>query len=170
MCMQRWRRKGQKVMKPEVRIETDSKAEESPEVVIRCREITPEIHRLAQRLQAECDGIGQEILLTLCGRDYIVALDHILFFETSGEHTVAHTADGMYYTDQSLSRLVCQLPPAFFRGSKSCIVNTRQVASLHRELTGVCEVCFAGSTKRVYVSRMYYKAFRARLDEIRFEA
>ena len=78
-------------MKPEVRIETDSEAEESPEIVIRCREITPEIHRLAQRLQAECDGIGQEILLTLCGRDYIVALDHILFFETSGEHTVAHT-------------------------------------------------------------------------------
>ena len=151
-------------MTMKVRIETDPSAEEE-EVVIRCRELTPEIRQLRDRIESGYCA-DADMLLTLGGSEYIIALRDILFFAADNNRTAAHTADGMYYTDQTLSGLSSWLPGNFSRGSKSCIINTRRVSFLRRELTGVCEVGFSGSNKKVYVSRMYYKPFRDRLMEI----
>ena len=150
-----------------VRIELDPDIPEE-EVIIRCPEITPEILKL-QKL-AEGDG-GQrqnaEISLSLGDREYFVAVKNILFFETSDSRTAAHTSDRMYYTDKKLFELSEFLPSDFMRVSKSCIVNLQRISSIRRDVTGVCEVFFEGSEKRIYVSRMYYKPFREKLLELR---
>lgn len=150
-------------MSIKVRIETDPSAEE--EVIIRCHECTPGIRRLYEQITS--GDPEKDILLTLGGREYVIALQDILFFAADGDRTAAHTADGMYYTDRTLTELSAHLPGYFSRGSKSCLLNVLRVSSLQRELTGVCEVCFSGSSKKVYVSRMYYKPFRERLTELR---
>ena len=155
--------KGGKNVQPKIRIETDETAQ--TEVIIRCKSLTPEIQQLVRLLEGK-SPVSEEILLTLAEREYFIPLKSILFFEAQDGRTAAHTGDGMFYTDKTLSELTSSLPPCFFRGSKSCILNLNKVSSLHRELTGICEVFFAGSVKKVYVSRMYYKPFRERLNEI----
>ena len=153
-----------------VRIELDPGVPEE-EVIIRCPEITPEILRL-QKL-AEGDGGSRrnaEISLTLGDREYFVAVKDILFFETSDNRTAAHTSDHMYYTEMKLFELSDFLPNTFMRVSKSSIVNMQRISSIRRDVTGVCEVFFDGSEKRIYVSRMYYKPFREKLLEIRLRS
>lgn len=150
-------------MQPKIRIETDETAQ--TEIIIRCKSLTPEIQQLVRLLEKK-SPVSEELLLTLADREYFISLNSILFFEAQDGRVTAHTADGMFYTEKSLSELVSSLPSCFFRGSKSCVLNLNKVASIHRELTGICEVHFARSVKKVYVSRMYYKSFRDRLIEI----
>ena len=147
-----------------VRIEVVPEQEE--DVVLFCKALTPAILELKERLQRS-ELKPREMLVTLQGAEYILPFSDILFFESDGGKTAVHTKSRMYYTDLSLAALSERLTGDFFRGSKSCIVNLRRIASLHRELTGVCEVRFQGCDKNIFVSRMYYKAFRERLDAIR---
>ena len=59
------------------------------------------------------------------------------------------------------------LPRYFTRISKSCILNLKHVTSMKKSISGVCEIYLCGETKKVYASRMYYKAFRDKLTETR---
>ncbi len=153
-------------MNRKVQIVVDPNAEE--EIVIRCKEMTPEILRLQKLAQT---GVlprqEEEMSLRLGDNEYFVPLKDILFFETADNRIAAHTATHMYYSDKTLCELSALLPHEFMRVSKSCIINIRGVVSLHREVTGVCEVFFTNSDKRVYISRMYYKPFREKLLELR---
>ena len=49
------------------------------------------------------------------------------------------------------------------RISKSCIVNLDYIYSITRNLTASSVVEFVGSSKRILVSRSYYKALMERL-------
>ena len=59
------------------------------------------------------------------------------------------------------------LPRYFMRVSKSAILNLNMVYSVEKNITASSLVRFRGSTKIVYVSRIYYKAMKQRLDERR---
>ncbi|MGN1047189.1 MAG: LytTR family DNA-binding domain-containing protein [Eubacteriales bacterium] len=135
------------------------------EIIIRCREVTEEVKELKKRLEEE--AAGDEISLWLHEREYFIKKSDILFFETADGKTAAHTKDHMYYTDLRLCELSASLPRYFMRVSKSCVLNTRAVSSLRRDLTGIGEAAFAGTEKKVYISRMYYKPFRELLHEER---
>lgn len=152
-------------MKHKVRIETCPEGQE--EIVIRCSEITPEVERLRRSLEQGAQKSADDIALTLGDREYFVALRDLLFFESADKNTAAHTGANMYYTESRLFELCNTLPPYFMRVSKSCIVNLRSVSSVRREVTGICEVFFYNTSKKIYVSRMYYKPFRERLSEVR---
>ena len=149
-----------------VRLEIDAGAEE--EVIIRCRKLTPEILRL-QRLAEETDlpDVGQTLILRLADREFFVSQSEVLFFETDGRRTAAHTADRMLYSSDTLHDLEATLPGYFARASKSCLVNVRAVSSLRRAVTGVGEAFFRDSDKKIYISRMYYRAFHDKLLMIR---
>ncbi len=149
---------------PTVRIEIVPEQEE--DIVLRCRAVTPQILRLQEALE-KGGAAHWEMLVTLGGVEYILPYDDILFFESRDEKTAVHTKTRMYYTEETLAKLSQIIPGEFFRGSKSCIVNVRKISSLKRELTGVCEARFSGCDKNVFISRMYYKAFREKLDEVR---
>ncbi len=161
-------------MKRKVRIEEDPSLTED-EIVIRCRAVDGEILRLRRLAEGEGASEGSRrppraLTLTLAGREYFVPTDELLYFETGDGRTVAHTADRMYYTDLRLFELTEILPDCFMRVSKSSILNARAVNALHRDVTGIGEAFFPGCEKRVFISRMYYKALRERVMDTHMAA
>ena len=64
-----------------IRIETDTDIEE--EIVIKCRQLTPEIIRLQQML-TEAVGSSRQLALFRGDTEYYIETADILFFETEG--------------------------------------------------------------------------------------
>ena len=148
-------------MKRKVTVEISPDAEE--EIIIRCREISPEIEKLKQLCENGPDT-SDRIMLQLNGRDYIVRYGNVLFFESFDDRTVCHTQDKMYYSSKTLRDLEKTLPFNFTRISKSCILNIDRVESFSRSLTGVCEIMLDDGKSIIYASRMYYQSF---IDKLR---
>lgn len=119
--------------------------------------------RVVNGQRAEADT---RLSLKLGGQEHLIAPEQILFFESEDGKVAAHTAGRIYRTEKKLYELEEQLPKYFMRVSKACVLNLKAVSWLKREFTGPCRVGFAGSDKQAYVSRMYYKPFREKLDEM----
>ena len=136
------------------------------EVVIRCREITPEIIRLQQLLSGNSDRSNQ-FLLYKGDTEYYLNVNDIIFFETEGNAVMAHTKNDMYETRRKLYELEELLRGRFQRISKSAIVNVDKVYSIKRNVTSSSAIEFQGTHKQIYVSRAYYKVLREKLEEKR---
>ncbi len=147
-----------------VRIEIDPDCDE--EIIIRCRNMSEE----AMRIESVVSALeASEMELELGEKLHFVKISSLLFFETDGSKTAAHTVDRMYYTDLKLYELEERLPNSFMRISKSCIINVNAVSSIHKEITGICEAFFRNTPKKVYVSRSYYKPFKEKINETRLK-
>ena len=136
------------------------------EVVIRCREITPEIIRLQQLLSGNSDRSNQ-FLVYKGDTEYYLNVNDIIFFETEGNAVMAHTRDDVYETRRKLYELEELLGGRFQRISKSAIVNVDKVYSIKRNVTSSSAIEFQGTHKQIYVSRAYYKILREKLEEKR---
>ena len=147
-----------------IRIEMSEDVQE--EVVIRCREITPEIIRLQQLLSGNSDRSNQ-FLVYKGDTEYYLNVNEILFFETEGSAVMAHTRDDVYETRRKLYELEELLGGRFQRISKSAIVNVDKVYSIKRNVTSSSAIEFQGTHKQIYVSRAYYKILREKLEEKR---
>ena len=147
-----------------IRIEMSEGVQE--EVVIRCREITPEIIRLQQLLSGDSDRSNQ-FLLYKGDTEYYLNVNDIIFFETEGNAVMAHTRDDVYETRHKLYELEELLGGRFQRISKSAIVNVDKVYSIKRNVTSSSAIEFQGTHKQIYVSRAYYKVLREKLEEKR---
>ena len=147
-----------------IRIEMAEGVQE--EVVIRCREITPEIIRLQQLLSGDSDRSNQ-FLLYKGDTEYYLNVNDIIFFETDGNAVMAHTRDDVYETRRKLYELEELLGGRFQRISKSAIVNVDKVYSIKRNVTSSSAIEFQGTHKQIYVSRAYYKILREKLEEKR---
>ena len=147
-----------------IRIEMSEGVQE--EVVIRCREITPEIIRLQQLLSGDSDRSNQ-FLVYKGDTEYYLNVNDIIFFETDGNAVMAHTRDDVYETRRKLYELEELLGGRFQRISKSAIVNVDKVYSIKRNVTSSSAIEFQGTHKQIYVSRAYYKILREKLEEKR---
>ena len=147
-----------------IRIEMSEGVQE--EVVIRCREITPEIIRLQQLLSGNSDRSNQ-FLLYKGDTEYYLNVNDIIFFETEGNAVMAHTKNDMYETRRKLYELEELSGGRFQRISKSAIVNVDKVYSIKRNVTSSSAIEFQGTHKQIYVSRAYYKVLREKLEEKR---
>lgn len=147
-----------------IRIEMSEGVQE--EVVIRCREITPEIIRLQQLLSGDSDRSNQ-FLLYKGDTEYYLNVNDIIFFETDGNAVMAHTKNDMYETRRKLYELEELSGGRFQRISKSAIVNVDKVYSIKRNVTSSSAIEFQGTHKQIYVSRAYYKVLREKLEEKR---
>ena len=147
-----------------IRIEMSEGVQE--EVVIRCREITPEIIRLQQLLSGDFDRSNQ-FLLYKGDTEYYLNVNDIIFFETDGNAVMAHTRDDVYETRRKLYELEELSGGRFQRISKSAIVNVDKVYSIKRNVTSSSAIEFQGTHKQIYVSRAYYKVLREKLEEKR---
>ena len=147
-----------------IRIEMSEGVQE--EVVIRCREITPEIIRLQQLLSGDSDRSNQ-FLLYKGDTEYYLNVNDIIFFETEGNAVMAHTKNDMYETRRKLYELEELSGRRFQRISKSAIVNVDKVYSIKRNVTSSSAIEFQGTHKQIYVSRAYYKVLREKLEEKR---
>jgi len=146
-----------------IRIELDSDLAEE-EVVIRCKSLNDTVTEL-QKVVSEVLADKKRWDFTKGDTTYYIPLEEILFFDSSPEGICVHTRDDIYATKYKLYELEEMLPGYFMRISKSTILNVRQVYAVTRNLTASSAVEFTGTNKQVYVSRQYYKALRARLDE-----
>lgn len=147
-----------------LRMEVDPEAEE--ELVLYCREITPDIMKL-QQILAKAVGRAGQIILYKGNTEYYTETDKILFFETEGTQVLAHTETELFETHKKLYELEEVLGGSFLRISKSAIVNLNRIYAIQRSLTASSEIAFQGTHKRIYVSRVYYKALKEKLEEKR---
>lgn len=148
-----------------VRIEIGPDWEEE-EVVIRCAEMNEKIWKV-QNLLSDFGSDTKSLVLSKGETEYFVPMEQILFFETEGKNVIAHTAEKMYEAQYRLYELEEILPRHFIRISKSAIVNTNQIYSITRNLTASSVIEFDGSSKKIYVSRNYYKMLIDRMGEKR---
>ncbi len=147
-----------------VRIEIDDSITED-EVVIRCRRFDSNTARIQQAVT----DLSQQSDLSFFkdNTEYYMPVERILFFETSPSGIDAHTADDVFTIKKKLYELEEMLPRCFMRVSKSAILNLNMVYSVEKNITASSLVRFMGTQKIVYVSRIYYKAMKQRLDERR---
>lgn len=127
---------------------------EPEEVIIRCRQITPEI----EAMMSHFGQMGQRHALPAFFKgdmQYYLTMAEILFFETDAERVFAHTASDSFETRMRLYELEAVLPGNFVRVSRSAIVNIQHVYSIQKGLTGVSLVAFRKTHKVIYCSRMY---------------
>lgn len=148
-----------------VRIEIEPALLED-EVLIRCRRVDEHVVKL-QELAADTGKQNSCIALQRGETKYFVPLSEVLFFETEGKLVQAHTATEMYISEYKLYELEESLQGSFMRISKSTIVNLDHIYSITKNLTASSVLEFYGTTKKVYVSRNYYKALSERLAERR---
>lgn len=146
-----------------IRVELDDSITEE-EVIIRCRELTPEI----AELQKAISDHGGKFSLSFFkdSVEYFFPVDSILFFETSDRTVDAHTASDVFQIKYKLYELEDLLPRSFIRVSKSTILNASRIYSIDKNITSSSLVSFEGTHKQIYVSRSYFKALKQRLDEI----
>ena len=130
--------------------------EDEPEIIIKYRELTPDIIRLHQMIFYKGDT------------EYYVNLSKILFFQTESSAIYAHTTTDAYETKYKLYELEEILPASFVRISKSAIVNSSLIYSIQRNLTSSSVISFNNTHKEIYVSRAYYKMLKLKMDERRF--
>lgn len=140
-----------------IKVVEDPNLEE--DIVIHCKSLTPEIERFVEQSQTMI------ILAESRGREINIDLRDVLFFETESDAVYVHLAQLSYFTKYRLYELENGLPSGFMRISKSTIINSSKVSSLERNLTSSRSVQFYGSTKLVYVSRMYYSLLKDRIKE-----
>lgn len=148
-----------------IKIEIDDSLEED-EVLIRCRSLTEEIYAI-QRAVSETASAAQKFVFYKENTEYYLTLDEILFFETDGTRICAHTRTDTYQIRYKLYELENILPGFFMRVSKSTILNTNHIYSIHRNLTASSTVAFQDTHKQVCVSRLYYKPLISKLEEKR---
>lgn len=148
----------------QIRIELSDQGED--EVIIRCKEITPEIVQL-QKTLADQSKKTESIVLFQGDTEFYIDINQILFFETENQKVIAHTRTEAYETGRKLYEIEEMLGGSFQRISKSAIVNISKVYSIKRNVASSSEIEFLGTHKQIFVSRSYYKALKDRLEEKR---
>lgn len=148
-----------------IRIEIDENLAEE-EVVIRCRSLDDKIRKV-QNAVRETVSKMQTIVFSKGEQEYYFPLSKVLFFETDGNNIHVHTADDIYETKYRLYELEEMLPGSFMRISKSAVVNTHKIYSISRGLSASGVIQFENTHKQVYVSRLYLKPLKQKLEEKR---
>ncbi|MDF9825762.1 DNA-binding LytR/AlgR family response regulator [Breznakia sp. PF5-3] len=132
-------------------------------VIIKCKNIDEHIQKIQQYITAHASP-QMNIVFYKGSDEFYFPLETVLFFETSEDEVYAHTAEDAYRVKLRLYELEADLPSNFLRVSKSTILNVHHIYSIQRNLTASSKVQFRNSYKEVYVSRMYYKTLKFRLQ------
>jgi len=134
------------------------------EVIIRCAELNGTVSEI-QRAIAEKAPKMPKMVFFKDKDEYYFPLANILFFETESDTVYAHTANDIFKTEFKLYELQGFLPGKFVRISKSAIVNTAHILSISRNLASSSLIRFHRSHKQVYVSRLYYRELKNKMNE-----
>lgn len=141
-----------------IRIDVDESNTE--ELIIKCKKITDEITSILNLLKND----SKKIIFYKDNTEYYLELSKILFFETDGNIVNAHTIDNVFQTKYKLYELEKLLPSSFMRVSKSTILSIDHIYSISRNITSSSVVEFNNTYKKVYVSRLYYKVLREKME------
>ena len=146
-----------------IRIDIDENIDEE-EVVIKCKEITEDVTKVqAAILSALKDKMTLELMKE--GKEFFLSPEEILFFESQGGRTYAHTHSDTFETKLKLYELEEMLPRRYLRVSKSAIIDVESIYSIAKNITGPSVVQFRGSHKQINVSRQYFGILKSRLND-----
>lgn len=130
------------------------------EILIQCKNITPEIQRVIDLLEnqnkkIECSDINNQ-------KFYINPID-VLYIESIDGTTYIYTSDKIGKTRSSLQELEEEYSTAdYFRGAKNLIVNIQHIDSLKSQLNGRIIVTL-DNQEMLVISRHYARLFKQKL-------
>lgn len=140
---------------------------DSPEeIIIRCNQRTEKIKRIESVIENLINE-DAETVLYIGETEFFVPYKKILFFEAQNGKIYAHTKEKMLVARETLATLEEILPNYFVRGSKSCIINAKQISAITHNVTGPSKIYFEKTDKTVFVSRAYYKYLKERIYTLR---
>ena len=129
------------------------------EVIINCRETTPQILKVIALLRAS----DKKITGMREGRTYILEASKILYIDTVDKKTFFYTSKEVYETPLRMYELEEQLISSdFFRASKSTIINFNQIQSLRPDFGGRMLVQM-NNGENLNVSRQYVSTIKEKL-------
>ena len=129
------------------------------EVVIRCREVTPEIGRLLSLLRSA----PGRLIGTKDGQQHLIDPDSILYIESVDGRTFVCTPEEVLQVEHTLAQLEALLDSVrFFRCSKSMILNIDRVTALKSLACNRIDATMQGG-EHIIISRTYASEFRRRL-------
>lgn len=139
-------------------VEADPALKET-EVVIRCKETTPQVMGLMAALRS----FDQRLTGDRDGQTYLLEAGQVLYIESVDKRAFLYTAEGVYETPLRLYELEERLASwDFIRASKSVIVNFGRVQSIRPDLGGRLRLTMENG-EMVGVSRQYAPAIRKKL-------
>lgn len=129
------------------------------EVVIRCREVTPEVERILALLREP----AARLIGMRDGQQHVIDPARILYIESVDGRTFVYTAEAVLQVEHTLAQLEALLDSVqFFRCSKSMILNIDRVAALRSLACNRIDATMQGG-EHIIISRTYASEFRRRL-------
>lgn len=140
-----------------VRVEQIAAGED--EVLIRCKQVTPQVEALLRFL----DAAGQKLVGMCDGVQLVVEPQEILYIESVEGRTFLYTDRHVVRVEYTLAQLDEMLRDInFFRCSKSMILNIDKVAALKSLASNRIDATMQGG-EHILISRTYASDFRKRL-------
>lgn len=137
-------------------------AVQETEITIRCPELTDDILRIMTMLRIE----EHRLIGESDGEIRVLDSAEVLYAESSNKRTVLFTFDREYKSALRLYELEEKLREAdFFRVSKSCVINFRQIQSIRPDIGGQLTLIMADG-KKIWVSRQYSTDIKNKLKSI----
>jgi len=145
-----------------IRIEIVNDIDED-EVIIRCKELDSTVQDIHNAITDKTSRVTSMVFYKEKDEYYFPLVD-VLFFETDSDSVYAHTTNDIFRIDYKLYELQQLLSDRFVRVSKSTIVNTVHILSISRNIASSSLIRFHKSHKQIYVSRLYYKDLKQKLN------
>ena len=141
-----------------ISIHTDDRAGDT-EIVITCRQLTPEIERVLATLRI----LNQQLMVSKGEESIILDVSAILYIESVDRKTFVYTKDSVYESKLKLYEIEARLcESGFIRANKSCLIQIRQIKSLRSDLDRRIRVTFERG-EQIVVSRQYADELKKRL-------
>jgi len=125
------------------------------EVIIRYKELTPEVKKILAVLNTTSKIVGKK------DEDRVVIdSDDILYFESVDEKTFAYTESDVFRVDNTLQGIIVSMgDDRFFRCSKSMIINVDKVRVLKSMSSNRIDATLENG-EHIQISRVYASEFR----------
>lgn len=137
----------------------ESMGNKEDEIIIRCREVTDEILQALAMLRGE----GQKVVVYQDNEIHSLHPRQIYYFEAVDNRVFAYGEKQVYTCRQKLYALEEQLAgTAFFRVSKSVLLNLRMISFLKPAFNGRLEANLHNG-ERVLISRSYVADLKRKL-------
>lgn len=143
-------------MKISIQIEPTQK---DTEISITCNKLTPEIEKIIATLRI----LNQQMLVTKNDEAFILDVSKIIYVEAVERKTFVYTKEEYYESKLKLYEMEERLMECgFFRVSKSCLVQIRNIKSLKNDLNRKLRITLE-SGEQIMVSRQYADDIKRRL-------
>lgn len=139
-----------------MKVRTEQIASGEDEILVKYKEMTPEIKRIIESLKRE-----SVFVVGKSGeRQYRIQPREIYYFESVDEKLFAYTSENEYQVALTLAEAEEKLNSyGFFRCNKSFVVNINHIASVRSEMGNRIDALL-DNQEHVIISRRYAKAFR----------